>query len=71
MGDEELNFTEEEASGWASDPRNQAHDQGSLVRAILVCCLILIGIIAWLANSGASIQENDGHMGASQPPLVQ
>ena len=24
MGDEELNFTEEEARSWADDPRNQA-----------------------------------------------
>lgn len=55
MGDEELNFTEDEARCWADDPRNQASRKNLVWSAVLV--LVLFGIaliaVAWLASSGA------------------
>jgi len=57
MGDEELNFTEEEARPWANDPRNQAHRGGAAVGIVIVCILILVTLIV-AASSGHS--KSDG-----------
>jgi hypothetical protein len=54
MGDEELNFTEDEARCWADDPRNQPSRENLVWSAVLI--LVLFGIaliaVAWLASSG-------------------
>lgn len=53
MGDEELNFTEEEARIWAGDQRNQAQDGRIFARRLFLCFLLvmLVLLIVWLANS--------------------
>jgi hypothetical protein len=53
MGDEELNFTEEEAQCWADDPRNQAQPGQALSRPFAVCLLLVIAVLIffWLATS--------------------
>jgi hypothetical protein len=60
MGDEELNFTEDEARCWENDPRNQPNRRNLVWSAILV--LVLFGIaliaIAWLASSGGPESRN-------------
>ena len=60
MGDEELNFTEEEARSWADDPRNQAPKSGPLGSIILVSVLLLIFLIALIApkSSGRSTSDD-------------
>lgn len=64
MGDEELNFTEEEARFWAGDSRNQAHKSGALVSVIIVCVLILVTLIV-AASSGRSTSDgSQTHIGA-------
>ncbi len=52
MGDDELNFTGEEARCWADDPHNQAHNDPVLLRAILTSLLVLIAfvILAFVAS---------------------
>ena len=60
MGDEELNFTEDEARCWENDPRNQPSRRNLVWSAILV--LVLFGIaliaVAWLASSGGPESRN-------------
>jgi hypothetical protein len=55
MGDDELNFTEEEARCWADDPRNQADQAKLLLRPVAVWVLVLVAIllVLWLASSPA------------------
>lgn len=55
MGDEELNFTEEEARCWADDARNQPEKGGKLLRPLTVCFLLVIAVllIIWLTSSPA------------------
>lgn len=52
MGDDELNFTEEEARCWADDPRNQARDWGAPERAfaLAVALVILVLTLIWVAS---------------------
>lgn len=52
MGDEELNFTDEEARCWADDPHNQAQEDRTFVRAVLVSLILVISIVivAFLAS---------------------
>ena len=56
MGDEELNFTEEESRHWADDPRNQAQDGRIFARRLLLCFLLVgvVLLIIWLANSSGT-----------------
>ncbi len=56
MGDDELNFTEEEADIWASDPDNQPNDGGRFALGLAVVLVIVIAVlvIVWLANSPAA-----------------
>jgi hypothetical protein len=64
MGDEELNFTEKEAQGWADDPRNQAHKTNPLLSLIIV--LFLIALVAYIVavNSGRSVSNGgQNHIG--------
>ncbi len=49
MGDEELNFTEEEARYWADDPRNQAQEGRTLSRALAVWFLLVIAALVFLS----------------------
>jgi len=53
VGDDELNFTEEEARCWASDPDNQPHDGGRFALGLAAVLMIIIAvlIIVWLANA--------------------
>lgn len=68
MGDEELNFTDDEARCWADDPRNQANRKNLVWSALLV--LILFGIaliaIAWLASASGSTTRNP-RLGQNRP----
>lgn len=52
MGDDELNFTEEEARDWDRDPRNQAQKSAMFVRPLAVFLLIVAAalIVVWLAS---------------------
>ena len=66
MGDEELNFTEEEARTWADDPRNQAPKSGLLASVIVACVLLLIVLIAVIASkipSGSNADAGQVHVG--------
>jgi hypothetical protein len=56
MGDEELNFTEEEAQSWADDPRNQPQNIGLRVGILIACVVLLIVlvIIGLINNFGGS-----------------
>ncbi len=56
MGDEELNFTEEEARCWADDPRNQAQEGGALGSRLAVCLLLTVAslILIWLAYASTA-----------------
>lgn len=71
MGDEELNFTEEEAQCWADDPRNQAQNSGAMAAVLLACILFLIALvtIALVNNSGSSTSH--GSETQAGVPLVQ
>jgi hypothetical protein len=53
LGDDELNFTEDEARCWASDPNNQPHDGGRFALGLAAVLMIVIAVltIVWLANS--------------------
>ncbi len=59
MGDEELNFTEEEARCWADDPRNQGQEAEPFMHAFVICCLLVITILlcVWLSSIAASHDE--------------
>ncbi len=59
MGDEELNFTEEEARAWADDPRNQGQEAEPFMHAFVICCLLVITILlcVWLSSIAASHNE--------------
>lgn len=52
MGDDELNFTEEESRDWESDPRNQAQQPAMIARPLAVFFLLVAAalIIVWLAS---------------------
>ena len=60
MGDEELNFTEEEAQCWADDPRNQAPKSGALAGVIVACVLLLIVLVAVIAAQSSGGSTSDG-----------
>lgn len=59
MGDEELNFTEEEAQAWAGDPRNQGQEAEPFMHAFAICCLLVITILlcVWLSSIAATHDE--------------
>ncbi len=54
MGDDELNFTADEAAEWASDPRNQAHKDAIIwpiiVMLLVVCVILLLIMLSWPAT---------------------
>lgn len=60
MGDEELNFTEEEARCWADDPRNQAHDNRAAVGIIGVGVLLLITLFTFTLTTNSGRSGTDG-----------
>jgi hypothetical protein len=51
MGDEELNFTPEEAKGWAHDPRNQEPRYRWVLPLIMAAILGLIVLLAIFGES--------------------
>jgi hypothetical protein len=71
MGDEELNFTEDEARCWENDPCNQRNRRNLAWPAFII--LVLFGIalvaIAWAASSGGPESRNPtlSRTSASQP----
>lgn len=52
MGDDELNFTEEEAQVWADDPRNQPQDWSTPEHALALSVVLVIAvlIVIWLIS---------------------
>ncbi len=52
MGDEELNFTEEEARPWVDDPQNQPSKSSYLGAVIAGCIWLLLLIVALIAKTG-------------------
>ena len=58
MGDDELNFTEEDARGWADDPRNQPVRSGVLASIIVACVLLLIVLVAVFAAQSSSTNQS-------------
>jgi hypothetical protein len=73
MGDEELNFTEEEAQCWADDPRNQPRNNGSAVGIVVVCVLLLVAFIAFVLATGSGRSKSDGgvaHGGETHAGMV-
>ncbi len=60
MGDEELNFTDEEARCWADDPRNQPHDDRAMVGALAVCVLLIVALIALVLAKSPDPSKTDG-----------
>jgi hypothetical protein len=60
MGDEELNFTKEEAQCWADDPRNQAPKSGPLAGIIVACVLLLIALVVVIAASSSGRSRSNG-----------
>lgn len=60
-GDEELNFTEDEARGWAHDPRNQ---EPRYRWALPLAIAAILGLVVLLAIFGDSVK---GH--APPPPV--
>jgi hypothetical protein len=63
MGDEELNFTEEEARSWAGDPRNQPTESERLARVPLACILLVAAIIIFVLLLGFSAVQNQSAVG--------
>ena len=59
MGDEELNFTEDEAQCWADDPRNQAPKSGPVAALIAVCVLLVMVLLALIAATGSDRSTSD------------
>jgi hypothetical protein len=67
MGDEELNFTEEEAQCWAQDPCNQERSCEVMVGVMIFCFLFLLTLVtvALINNSGAETSgDAETHAGA-------
>jgi hypothetical protein len=60
MGDDQLNFTEEEAQSWADDPRNQAPKTGLCATLIVGCILLLILLVAVTAGTSSGGSTSDG-----------
>jgi len=60
MGDEELNFTEEEARCWADDPRNQARKFDAAVGIAAICVLFLVALIAVVLAASSGRPKSDG-----------
>jgi hypothetical protein len=59
MGDDELNFTDEEARCWADDPRNHAQKSPAVVSVIVACVLLLITLIAIMVAAGSDRPKSD------------
>jgi hypothetical protein len=60
MGDEELNFTEEEARCWANDPKNQPFDDRRMMGILILCVLLLVALIAFAIANGSGAAKSDG-----------
>ncbi len=63
MGDEELNFTEEEARSWAGDPRNQPTESERLARVPVACILLVVAIIIFVFLLGFSAVQHQSAVG--------
>jgi hypothetical protein len=60
MGDDELNFTEEEAASWKDDPQNQAHSLSAVATSVLACVLLLAAMIALVLAAGLGSSGANG-----------
>jgi hypothetical protein len=60
MGDEELNFTEEEAQCWATDSRNQAQKGAGLTGIVIGCILFLVAVVAMMVGGTSAGSTSDG-----------
>lgn len=63
MGDEELNFTEEEARSWAGDPRNQPTENERLTKVPVACILLVVAIIIFVLLLGFSAVQHQSAVG--------
>jgi hypothetical protein len=59
MGDDELNFTDQEADCWADDPRNQAPTAATRLGILIACILILVAIVTIVAASNSGESRSD------------
>ena len=60
MGDEQLNFTEEEAQPWADDPQNQAPKADAVGSIIVVCLVLVVLLVAVIAAKSSGRSTSDG-----------
>jgi type VI protein secretion system component VasF len=63
MGDDELNFTEEEARSWAGDPRNQPAESERMARVPMACILLVAAIIIFVLLLGFSAVQHQSAVG--------
>jgi hypothetical protein len=63
MGDEELNFTEEEARCWEGDPRNQPAESERLASVPVACILLIVAIIIFVLLLGFSAVQHQSAVG--------
>jgi hypothetical protein len=61
MGDDELNFTEEEARDWADDPRNLPQDWSKPEQAFALSAILVIAVLVlmWLLSIPIQQQAPD------------
>jgi len=65
MGDDELNFTDDEARCWADDPRNQPRKEHALLHVLvlsflLLSALVMLGLLGAQHNSPPDTQGQIG-----------
>ncbi len=68
MGDEELNFTEEEARCWADDPRNQAPKVDSPWHPLVIFFLMMVATAVLIWAAGSRLLEPEGPAPPAAPP---
>jgi hypothetical protein len=63
MGDDELNFTEEEARSWSGDPRNQPAESERLTKVPVAYILLVVAIIIFVLLLGFSAVQHQSAAG--------
>jgi hypothetical protein len=61
MGDEELNFTEDEARCWADDPRNQPYADSGWLLLVIVCIAFVVALIGFALAQGSRSRDGVSH----------
>lgn len=69
MGDDELNFTEEEAQDWADDPRNQAQDWDAPARLFALSALSVMAVLIFIWLVSITVQQPAPVPPVPGPPL--